>query len=303
MTADDATWRSTNLGARLFAASGRLIAVKLAAVHAAGFAEVSAAQLALFHGLDPTGTRLTTLATRARLSKASMAELVDRAAATGLVVRRADPADARGRIVTATPTGTTLLAALDRGIALADADALAALGPVAAARLRDALRDYLVTGVVTAATNHVTCDATAAPANFGRLVALAAACFTAAVAATLAEQGIAVSPALLGTVRHVDLGGSRLTDLAASARMTKPAMRELVDRGEALGFVARTPDPADRRARRIVFTPAGLDLLAAVRVAVAAAEASLAATIGTTAATDLAAALVRLTAADLRAAA
>ncbi len=295
MTAPHATWRSTNLGARLFAASGRVIAVKLAAVHAAGFADMTAAQLALFHVLDPGGTRLTTLATRARLSKASMAELVDRADAGGLVVRRVDPADARGRIVKPTAAGDALLAALAVGIAAAEADAVAAVGAAAMARSRAALAGYIAAG--SADANHEDTS------NLGRLFALAAAHFTGAVAAAVAAQGFAVTPALLGMARHLDLGGGRLTDLAAAARMTKPAMRELVDRAEALGFVARHADPADGRARRIAFTPHGLALLDAARTAIIAAEAAFATTVGPAVAADVARSLERFAATAARAAA
>ncbi len=72
--------------------------------------------------------------------------------------------------------------------------------------------------------------------------------------------------------RHLSLRGSRLTELAAHAGMTKQAMGDLVDQCEAWGLVRREPDPMDRRARRIVFTPAGLLWLDAFRRAVAQAE-------------------------------
>ena len=53
------------------------------------------------------------------------------------------------------------------------------------------------------------------------------------------------------------LDGARLTDLAARARMTKQAMGELVRELEGLGYVERTPDPADGRAWIIRFTHKG----------------------------------------------
>lgn len=51
--------------------------------------------------------------------------------------------------------------------------------------------------------------------------------------------------------------GSRLTDLARGANMTPQAMGQLVDELEDLGYVARTPDPSDRRAKLIVLTTRG----------------------------------------------
>lgn len=57
----------------------------------------------------------------------------------------------------------------------------------------------------------------------------------------------------------IEADGSRLTDLARKARMTVPAMLELVDDLERLGYAERRPDPLDRRAKLIVMTPKGWD--------------------------------------------
>jgi DNA-binding MarR family transcriptional regulator len=58
---------------------------------------------------------------------------------------------------------------------------------------------------------------------------------------------------------YIEADGSRLTDLARKARMTVPAMLELVDDLEGLGYAERRPDPRDRRAKLIVMTPKGWD--------------------------------------------
>ncbi|WP_225753945.1 MarR family winged helix-turn-helix transcriptional regulator [Actinotalea sp. Marseille-Q4924] len=57
--------------------------------------------------------------------------------------------------------------------------------------------------------------------------------------------------------------GSRLTALARGANMSPQAMGELVDELEELGYVERTPDPTDRRAKLIVLTPRGQQCIAA----------------------------------------
>lgn len=51
--------------------------------------------------------------------------------------------------------------------------------------------------------------------------------------------------------------GSRLTDLADQAQMTKQSASVLVDQIERLGYVRRVPDPTDGRARLIVIEPRG----------------------------------------------
>jgi DNA-binding MarR family transcriptional regulator len=81
-----------------------------------------------------------------------------------------------------------------------------------------------------------------------------------------------VGAAHIHITRHLAVGGSRLTDLALSAGMSKQAMGDLVDQCEAWGIVRREADPHDRRARRVVFTESGLAWLEAFRCAVAQAE-------------------------------
>jgi DNA-binding MarR family transcriptional regulator len=53
--------------------------------------------------------------------------------------------------------------------------------------------------------------------------------------------------------------GSRLTDLAASAGLTKQAVGEAVTELERLGYVKRVPDPQDGRAKIIKLTDRGVD--------------------------------------------
>lgn len=82
-----------------------------------------------------------------------------------------------------------------------------------------------------------------------------------------------VSAAHVHVTRHVALEGSRLTDLAANAGMTKQAMGDLVDQAEAWGIVRREPDPKDARGRIVRFTGTGLAWLKGFQDAVARAEA------------------------------
>jgi len=56
---------------------------------------------------------------------------------------------------------------------------------------------------------------------------------------------------------HVTYEGIRLTELADRAGVTKQAMSELVADLERLGYLERTPDPQDRRAKLITFTDRG----------------------------------------------
>jgi DNA-binding MarR family transcriptional regulator len=57
--------------------------------------------------------------------------------------------------------------------------------------------------------------------------------------------------------QRVATDGSRLTDLADQAQMSKQSAGVLVDQLERLGYVRRIPDPTDGRARLIVMEPRG----------------------------------------------
>lgn len=81
-----------------------------------------------------------------------------------------------------------------------------------------------------------------------------------------------IGAAHIHITRHLSLKGSRLTELAKSAGMSKQAMGDLVDQCEAWGLVRRQADPQDRRARQVVFTETGLAWLEAFRRAVARAQ-------------------------------
>jgi DNA-binding MarR family transcriptional regulator len=77
------------------------------------------------------------------------------------------------------------------------------------------------------------------------------------------EQGLIahgyeeIRPAYFEVFRHIDPDGSRVTELAERAQMTKQSMGYLVDHLEKMGYVERIPDPQDGRAKRIILTESG----------------------------------------------
>ncbi len=83
------------------------------------------------------------------------------------------------------------------------------------------------------------------------------------VIARLAEKGhAAVRPAHSAVFQHLDDTGTTVSTLAARAQMTKQAMAELVGHLERHGYVVRTPDPTDRRAKLVSPTAAGREVVA-----------------------------------------
>ena len=97
-----------------------------------------------------------------------------------------------------------------------------------------------------------------------------------------------ISAAHIHITRHLSLQGSRLTELAQAAGMSKQAMGDLVNQCEAWGLVKRASDSRDGRARQVVFTEAGLAWLAAFQMAVAQAEEEFKASVGNEIATVVA---------------
>lgn len=83
------------------------------------------------------------------------------------------------------------------------------------------------------------------------------------VAEGAARAGHPVKPSHSAVFGQMSTEGSRLSDLARGANMTPQAMGELVDELEGLGYLVRTPDPSDRRAKLITLTESGRQCVSA----------------------------------------
>ncbi|MFT7839151.1 MarR family transcriptional regulator [Saccharothrix sp. BKS2] len=79
------------------------------------------------------------------------------------------------------------------------------------------------------------------------------------VFAALAEAGFDdVTPAQARVFRRIGRDGSRLAELARAAQVARPTAGFLVDQLERAGYVERTSDPTDARARLIRVAERGL---------------------------------------------
>jgi DNA-binding MarR family transcriptional regulator len=93
---------------------------------------------------------------------------------------------------------------------------------------------------------------------------------------------------------NIDMTGTRLTTLAARANVTPQAMGELVDDLQRLGYVQRTPDPTDGRAKLVTLTEKGQACMRAALDTIARIERDLEELLGRKALVDLRAALHRI---------
>jgi DNA-binding MarR family transcriptional regulator len=102
-----------------------------------------------------------------------------------------------------------------------------------------------------------------------------------AIHARLDGEGFAdIRPVHSAVFENVRGEGSRLTELAEQARMTKQSIQYVVDDLERLGYAERFPDPADRRAKLVRLTPRGRAAVLVAREAIADVERQWSRTLG-----------------------
>ena len=190
-------------------------------------------------------------------------------------MRRArDPEDARAKIVTPTTSGRAVCLALEQGLVDIEQNFARAAGTAASSKMRGGLVAY-----ARLADSDSPID---------RMFSTAAQRFVSQVLRAVHIRGHAeVSDSMLALFRTLEFSGSRLTDVACAARITKQSMRVQVERAERLGLVARTPAGADRRAKIIRFTPSGLTMMEEMQRGVGQAEAGFARTMGADFLSDL----------------
>jgi DNA-binding MarR family transcriptional regulator len=94
--------------------------------------------------------------------------------------------------------------------------------------------------------------------------------------------------------QRIDGDGSRVTDLAEAAQVTKQTVGFLVDQLERAGYVDRVPDPRDGRARLVRVAPRGAAAVQASLGVVADVEAKWTAYLGETRTAQLRDALTML---------
>src|SRR5437867_5615648 len=88
----------------------------------------------------------------------------------------------------------------------------------------------------------------------------------------LEDRASELTPSQARALLLIDRTGTRLTELARRAGVTKQAMMQMVDDLQEMGCLRRTPDPEDARAKAVRLTARGLRQRALARQAVHAVE-------------------------------
>ncbi|BCB84985.1 MarR family winged helix-turn-helix transcriptional regulator [Phytohabitans suffuscus] len=113
-----------------------------------------------------------------------------------------------------------------------------------------------------------------APLNVGLLLHIPYRAMESRVFQALAAAGFDdFTPAQARVFQRIGPEGSRLTDLAEQAQITKQSAGFLVDQLERAGYVERVPDPTDARARLVRVAERGAKAIPLAAAVVAEVEA------------------------------
>jgi DNA-binding MarR family transcriptional regulator len=132
----------TDLGRLLLEAHRALGAEMVSSLEERGYPDARPGHAALFMNIDRrSGTRLTVLAQRSRMTKQGMMLVVDDLEQRGYVRRVPDPEDARAKVVRLTARGRRYVAEARRTVAALEARARRELGDRRYEALRGALEE------------------------------------------------------------------------------------------------------------------------------------------------------------------
>ncbi len=95
----------------------------------------------------------------------------------------------------------------------------------------------------------------------GRLLLRAYRQFADTASQKLQARGHQISTSAIGLIPHIDLNGTRASDLTDRAGISKQAIGVLITELETAKYVQRQPDNTDKRASIITFTEQGMGLL------------------------------------------
>ena len=128
-----------NLGILLRVPYQEVVRRVTAGMSEAGFDDLRPAHSIVFQHIDAGGSRLTTLADRAQMTKQSMGYLVDYLEQHGYLERRRDPSDRRAALISLTERGWAVVRASLAVIATLEEEWTRELGDEETQRLRDTL--------------------------------------------------------------------------------------------------------------------------------------------------------------------
>ncbi|HEX2620137.1 MAG TPA: MarR family transcriptional regulator [Phototrophicaceae bacterium] len=136
--------RQQNIG-RLFQRAARAYSeLALRKLQAHGYEHITLFHTALISNLDTSGTRISTLADRAGMTKQAMGQLVAELEEGGYITREIDPIDKRATLIYFTGAGWKLLEVAHQLKMEIEAEYIAAMGEVNMRTLRNLLEMLII---------------------------------------------------------------------------------------------------------------------------------------------------------------
>lgn len=132
-----------NIG-QLLLGSWELFADRIVSgIHEHGFEDFRLADTAVLRYMDPEGSRITTIAERARMTKQAISQLVQRLEKRGYVVRESDPDDGRAKLVQLSDRGRSVIEAAQETYRELESDWKACVGEEDLAQVERVLTNLL----------------------------------------------------------------------------------------------------------------------------------------------------------------
>lgn len=205
------------------------------------------------------GRPLSTLASELGISNQAASQLVNLAEDAGYLERRPNPADRRSRLIVLTRGGRALVADGVRVILASEAAYSALVGPAAYRRFRAALAAlYRSLGL----PNHPDPTLMArARRSVGVLPLIALRIERELMRATAARGHAGLQMSFGQVLPLIGPDGGRIHEIARVQRVSRQAISAISQEIEALGYLARRPDPRDRRGVVLTLTRAGEALI------------------------------------------
>jgi DNA-binding MarR family transcriptional regulator len=132
-------WRHQNVGRLLLNGFRHFEAYLLQRLQEQGYSDVRPVHLSVMRQMDIDGTRITTIAERARITKQAISQFVGECESLDLIERRPDPTDGRAKMVCFTARGLRLIEDSQGIFAAFEADVIAILGRANYSKMKDSL--------------------------------------------------------------------------------------------------------------------------------------------------------------------
>lgn len=225
------------------------------------------------------GVRITALAGWLGISKQACNQTINQIEQAGYVRRDADPGDGRAKVLELTADGRRLMS---EGVAASHGIQARYRALVGEADYADfaGLVDRLCAGLEFVRPLHRVARQNGGDVVGALLGRLSDYVQQRLMALTAARGHPRLKMSFAQVLGLIGPGGGRIRQIARIQQVSKQAVGAVVGELEELGYLERRADPADARAHRLCFTPAGLQLLADSVASVDALEREIAAIIG-----------------------